>query len=1405
MTDSRLSDSQSRSAADAAGDGLDTQRDAVSPVRPSQSPTEGFAIVSVNADEPPFNPPGYEILGTLGRGGMGIVYKARQPQLKRLVALKMVLAGNRASPDELTRFRAEAEAVARLQHPNIVQIYEVGEHNGLPFFSLEFVEGGSLSQKLDGSPLAPRLAAQLLETLARAIHFAHQHGIVHRDLKPANILLPRDDGGRTKVESAKNSQDTYYLLPTAAFLRPKITDFGLAKQLDSDAGQTRSGAILGTPNYMSPEQAEGRTREIGPAADIYSLGSILYELLTGRPPFRGESPMDTLMMVIHRDPVPPSRLQPKVPRDLETICLKCLEKEPAKRYATAQALAEDLRRYLADEPIRARPVGYAEQVRKWARRRPAVAALLGLVLAVSLCGFVGVTWQWLQTREALEKAQKSRQAEIDATEAAQEQAIKATQAQRDAEDQAARLRRLLYVSNLNIASEAWNTRRTGRVLELLNNLRPQRGQEDLRSFEWHCMWRQCHGERTTLDAGEPTSRLAYSPDGKTLAVGCPGGIVQLWDLTTGKQLARLEGTHIPAGSARVAFSPDGKLLAVTWDSLDHRNGELQLWDVATRQRRTVWKQSALTCLAFSPDGRQLALGIWGASIALWDVSRQEIVQRLRGPADGECFDLAFSPDGKLVAAPSSDKTVWLWDLATGKERAVLRGGHQSRVWSVAFSPDGKLLASGGEHDSLKLWNLDTLSVHASVSIPNATVWSLAFSPDSRFLAGACNLSTQSGEIRLWELAGMRQKTFTGHLGEVNSVKFSPDGQTVASASDDHTIKLWDVFPWPEWQHLPGHFNSVTGLAVTLDGKTAASRSLDQTIKLWDLTTGELLHTLTGHTGVILEVAFSPDGKTLVSADKQGAVKLWEVRTGQEKYTITSKRPKLAAAAFAPDGQTVAIGATNAVEFLDVASRKIKDHLEFPGPVNALAYSRDGRFLAIGGFNKTAWIQDLTTNTHTSLEGHTDVIGCVAFSPDSQRLATGSYDRLIKLWDPVTGKLQTTLRGHNGRVHAVDFAPDGKTLLSGSDDATMKLWDPAMGTETGTLISSYSSSVYGAAFVLDGEAILAGRGSGNVSIWDATTRQERFNLGGPQIETLAFSPDGRTLASGYNQNVKLWDPATGKALATLRGHRFMIRSVAFSPDGKTLVSADGDPWRREPGQVKLWDVATRTERRTLQGFKSGIMSVAFSPNGKLLATGTGNIGGPWEVKLWDVATGRELRTLTGHKLAVHAVAFSPDGRLLASADGSNWSTISASLKLWDVATGKEIAGPEKTHRSPITSLVFTPDGKTIATGSWDHSVKLWDVATGKERALLLGHTKAVRGLAISPDGRRLVSVSTDMSIRFWDPDTGQELAALKDHLSAISSVAFAPDGQTLATGSWGYDSSGGIRLWPAAPDGKPPHE
>jgi hypothetical protein len=417
--------------------GLEAVIQPASPVAepPTGPPTPPTAL----ADTVPGydNLPGYEILGELGRGGMGVVYRARQVGLNRVVALKMILHGPHAGADDLARFRTEAEAIARLRHPNIVTVYEIGEHQGKPFFSQEFCSGGSLDRQLAGTPIKPEFAARLVRTLAEAMHAAHQANVIHRDLKPANVLLGADGS-------------------------PRITDFGLARKLDQ-AGQTLTGAVMGTPSYMAPAQAEGK-KQVGPLADVYALGAILYECLVGRPPFKAATPLDTILQVVSEEPVAPRQLNAGVPLDLETICLKCLCKEPQRRYSSAQALADDLKRWQRHEPISARAVGSLERGVRWTRRNPVVAGLIAALAFVLVGGFAVGFWQWLR---------------------AERQRIVATQERDLARARETTARRYLYGAQMNLTLRAWQDAQITRAIDLLGAQVPEEGQEDLRGPEWY--------------------------------------------------------------------------------------------------------------------------------------------------------------------------------------------------------------------------------------------------------------------------------------------------------------------------------------------------------------------------------------------------------------------------------------------------------------------------------------------------------------------------------------------------------------------------------------------------------------------------------------------------------------------------------------------------------------------------------------------------------------------------------------------------------------------------------------------------------------------------------------------------------------------------------------------------------
>lgn len=1020
----------------------------------------------------------YELLEEIARGGMGVVYKARQSRLKRIVALKMILSGHFASERDVQRFEREARAAAKLRHPNIVAVHEVGEYEDQHYFSMDYVEGQSLAEAIRDEPLPARKAAELLKTIAEAIHAAHEQGTLHRDLKPGNVL-PDEKG------------------------EPHVTDFGLAKTLDgADGGDdesselTTSGQILGTPSYMSPEQAEGKHRLVGPASDVYSLGAMLYACLTGRAPFAAESPMDTLMQVIRDEPVPPRMLAPTVPRDLETICLKCLEKRPHERYGTAGLLAEDLERFLEGRAVEARPIGRAAKAWRWCRRNPVVASLLALVFLLMVAGTAistalavaehsqRIVAQNAKNRadEALVETERARGRESEARLEAENERDAAEVARGVAESRGEELRRQLYTAHMPQAQQAWEEGNVSRMKALLRRHKPSDGEEDLRGFEWHYLNQLANSDRLTFDAGVKTYESACDPDGEWIAtIGV--GRVDVRNLDTGDQIAKFDAEHTTDG--RIAAGPLGRLLA-------GGRYNLRLWDLETR--KTVWtihEQGVIHSIAFTQDGESLVVlrMEWGENragvIRVRDAAAGETTLTIRTSDPIAVWAAAVDPSGERIAGNCGDGRVRLWDLRTGELLNEWQGFYTAHA--IAFSVDGKQLAYGNFAKELEIRDVKSGEVRARWTDFPTGVESIAFDDlGGRVVVGGASQTVYVVNIATRDV----EATYRGHESSLVGVHYRAGRRQVVSTERNGLTKVWDLGRKQGTAELRGTSRgAVTDARFGPHGRWLATShgirwDLDQQgeVRLWNIETAEAGPTLDGHTGGVFGVAFQGDGRRLVSAGVDGKAILWDLESFEPVATFESESP-LRSVDVARDGLRIAAGAQDGkVCVWNVASGELESTLELRRrTIEAVALSPDGRFVAAcDGPGFTVW--ELPSGREVLADKYQDT-SSVAFDHSGKRLAVGSLG-LLRLYDVLTWRLDAELAAHNRPIQGVAFHPDGKRFATRSLEGTIKLWD--LETLQNLLVLTVRGSRqierHPPAFSPDGDLLLADNRPDGLQLW-----------------------------------------------------------------------------------------------------------------------------------------------------------------------------------------------------------------------------------------------------------------------------------------------------------------------------------
>ncbi|AMV38707.1 protein kinase domain-containing protein [Planctomyces sp. SH-PL62] len=1098
----------------------------------------------------------YKDLEEIGRGGMGVVFRAFDPVTARAVAVKIPSPEATAFPSVRRRFLRETEAVRSLDHPAIVPHLDSGEDGDHCYLVSEYCDGPDLEDwlKANRAPISPREAARIIRTLADAIEHAHEHNILHRDIKPSNVLLPG-----SRLDSGAES------------LSPRLTDFGLAKMLDAAIGEDPAGTqvataaemLLGSPPYMAPEQARGR--EADRRSDVYGLGAVLYELLTGRPPFRGESKTETLRMVVHDEPVRVRDLRPGAPRPLEIVALKCLEKNPDLRYATAADLRDDLDRFLNGRRILARPPGLIERGRRWSRRHPRAALSLAGSLMAILVVIVGFAAWNLSLQRITEELRRSRD-QLERNGRLLKLANAELVQERDrADENAESARNHFYASQVRVAAEAFQDGQVGRSQQILQELRPGPGEADRRGFAWRYLWRLTRREarelpdsNTGVDIGRlsPDERwmawvdqgssypfgiydltrerpawtvrsgaltactqIAFSPDGRRVAFGGAGKSgddprgaigVEIRDVETGRIVT--QAFTPPNRFVRsLAFLDSGrKLTAVVADVLHEIPNDAAILRWECREGRIEEPESStpIAWIQATHDGVRHAAVTPEGRLGLYDASSQSWVATFPEAPVADLGAVQFSEDDRrLAVGRRKARDLAILDVASGRPLRVLPG-LAAACLKVAFQPDGEGLLLLEENREVRLLDpsrgLDVL-IHEPTSAPGVRTTHLRFIPDgSAFLVHRAEfMAADHLEIRssddgrlLGESPGR-----AAQAGEGTWLVRRTDGPSLIYGLGRHTWR-WDLRrtlePDPATA-LQAHRDEVWGVAYTADGKLRATIGNEErdpeSIKLWDARSGRLLRAWKGHEATVSDLAFSPDGKLLATTSLavQDPIRIWDVASGREIAT-----------------------------------------LDLPGDerARAVAFDPTGRRIYFGGDRGTVFAWDVARKTNIWMD-----------QPSQEELERGRI---------------------SARLHDLAVSPDGRHLACADDQGRVRIRD----VQTGNVLMEYVASVpsLALAYSPDGRFLAVSDREGRVHSLDAGSARLLRTIHGDdaEIRALVFSPDGRTLAAGgLGRVVRLWIPETGDELMTLEGHEAQINALAFSPDGDTLASAD------HSGVVRFW--------------------------------------------------------------------------------------------------------------------------------------------------------------------------------------------------------------------------------------------
>lgn len=1047
----------------------------------------------------------YELLEEIGRGATAVVFKARDLRLKRYVALKVI---QQTSWDQAARERtlAEAQAAASLRHPQIVQIYEVGETGEACFVAMEYLEGGSLADRPD-RVWSPREAARLVERIARALQYAHEHQVLHRDLKPANVLLDLDGS-------------------------PKIADFGLAKRLDEISPQGSQDDFFGTPSYMAPEQTMGGGN-VGPATDVYGLGAILYELLTGRPPFTGKNAIEILLQVRNQDPISPSRVQPYIHRDLVTICMKCLEKAPERRYASAGALADDLQRFLEGHVILARPAGPIERMVKWTRRH-FNAVMMGITIVCAVLSIIlGLRWHFAR----MERIEQDRETLAQLA----EQQAEALRSQQDIS------RQQQYVESLTRAQELLGEN-SAQALAILDD--PEKCPEDLRDFAWHLLRRLCNEGRNywTIAANQErwVRRLSRSPDGQYIFWGTWDGVILVWNIDEERVIETVPA-HRDWVSA-LAVTPKNDLLASA--SYDHT---IRVWHwqpqdedspLRLAQEFNLEGNDVAWDLAIHPDGKVL-LAATNRGIGVFSLAPEVTVQSLMAKVDGEIMD---PPTPRNVTKPpaleSLDRFFFLPPLPTSGEKKTLislRGPHRfgqaGMFRAVKFSPQGKVVACGAVNGRIVLFSWPQLEILFQFREFQDPVLSIDFSPDGNLVAAAA-----AGNVWLYNTISKQTRYLRDiHFHAIRTVQFSQDGRRLLTTAEDYTAKVWDV------------------------------KSLAQS------------HRLTAHAGYAVYGVFGQDGRTVYTAC-QGVLNAWDLEKHDVPLRLGSDNRTTRAMAWSPDGKYLAtiegtLWRDTAISLWDVQTRsRLISAKQNSLSDEWLYFTRDGKWLVSVVRERTVQIREAQTLSAPRVVATlTAPLTAMTLSPDGQVLLGADRRGRLLRWDTTTW-METEIKKlglQNNYAVILVFSPEGQRLLVGTADGRLILFDLAQHQQLATA-DLEGGPVATATFDPGGRRLaVVSRVTPAIQIFDLPSlKQTAVWTETPGfVAHLAFSPDGQALLSATpaelaagRVEVRIWNVASGRCHAVFPE---LAGPIVFAPDGQSFLSLD------RTRQVRIWYISSPT--------------------------------------------------------------------------------------------------------------------------------------------------------------------------------------------------------------------------------------